>query len=260
MAGDWIKMELTLPDKPEVHYIANGLKIDPDAVIGKLLRVWAWFDMHTENGNALGVTFSLVDRLTGVTGFGESMQFAGWLEQRDKMLCMVNFDRHTSESAKKRALTAKRQHKFRNAEVTQKVTQPALPREEKRREDIKQKQSAPATPLPDFVPLDAWTAYVETRKAIKKPITPRASELAVTALQKLKSEGHDPRAVLEQSVLNSWQGLFPVKVISFDGKPVAISPADKKCTCGRSLRFGSTDGMCDPCWRLKTYGAAEARA
>jgi len=133
VAGDWIKMELTLPDKPEVHYIANALKLDPDAVIGKLLRVWAWFDMHTENGNALGVTFSLVDRLTSVAGFGEAMQFAGWLEQHDKVLCMVNFDRHTSESAKKRALTAKRQRKFRNADVTQTVTQSALPREEKRR-------------------------------------------------------------------------------------------------------------------------------
>jgi len=134
MAGDWLKMELTLPDKPEVHYIANSLNIDPDAVIGKLLRVWAWFDMHTENGNALGVTFALVDRLTCVSGFGEAMQFAGWLEQREKQLCMVNFDRHTSESAKKRALTAKRQVKFRNALVTQTVTLDASPREEKRRD------------------------------------------------------------------------------------------------------------------------------
>ena len=134
MAGDWLKMELTLPDKPEVHYIANALNIDPDAVIGKLLRVWAWFDLHTENGNALGVTFALVDRLTCVSGFGEAMQFAGWLEQREKQLCMVNFDRHTSESAKKRALTAKRQVKFRNALVTQNVTLAASPREEKRRD------------------------------------------------------------------------------------------------------------------------------
>jgi hypothetical protein len=149
MAGDWMKMELTLPDKPEVHYIANALNIDPDAVIGKLLRVWAWFDMHTENGNALGVTFALVDRLTCVSGFGEAMQFAGWLEQRDNQLCMVNFDRHTSESAKKRALTAKRQSKFRNAPVTQPVTLPALPREEKRREDIPVKKDGNKTSIPD---------------------------------------------------------------------------------------------------------------
>lgn len=208
MAGDWIKMELTLPDKPEVHYIANALKLDPDAVIGKLLRVWAWFDMHTENGNALGVTFSLVDRLTSVAGFGEAMQFAGWLEQRDKVLCMVNFDRHTSESAKKRALTAKRQRKFRNAEVTQTVTQAALPREEKRRED---KNNKPAVVLPDWIPLTAWTDWVDMRKKAGKAPTPRALELAITELQKLRANGNDPQAVLEQSTFKNYAGLFEVK-------------------------------------------------
>ena len=140
MAGEWLKIELALPDKPEVHYIANALSLDPDAVVGKLLRVFIWFDLHTQNGNALGVTFALVDRLAGVTGFGEAMQFAGWLEQRDKTLCMVNFDRHNGESSKKRALSAKRQSRFRNAKDNAPVTQSALPREEKRREE---KQGAP---------------------------------------------------------------------------------------------------------------------
>jgi len=134
MAGDWLKVETSLPDKPEVHYIASTLNIDPDAVIGKLLRVWSWFDQHTEDGNAVGVTFALVDRFTGVTGFGEAMQFAGWLVQKDKTLVMVNFDRHNSKSAKKRALSGERQKKFRNAHVTPEV----LP--EKRREEKKEIQ------------------------------------------------------------------------------------------------------------------------
>ena len=132
MAGDWMKVELELPDKPEVHAISNMLNLDPDLVVGKLLRVWQWFDKHTTDGNAYGVTFSLPDRITGVTGFGESMMFVGWLEQNDKILTMPKFDRHTSQSAKKRALTNKRVDKLRNADVT--LT--ALPREEKRREDI----------------------------------------------------------------------------------------------------------------------------
>lgn len=134
MAGDWIKMEVNLPDKPEIHSIAGMLGMEPDLVVGKLLRVWAWFDQHTEDGNANGVTLALVDRLTSVAGFGEAMQFAGWLVQRDRTLCVVNFDRHNSESAKKRALSAKRQRKFRNANSNASVTLGELPREEKRRE------------------------------------------------------------------------------------------------------------------------------
>ena len=140
MAGDWMKIELELPDKPEVHAIAGMLNIDPDAVVGKLIRVWQWFDKHTTNGNAYGVTFSLPDRISGVIGFGEAMAFAGWLEQNDKTLTMPKFDSHTSASAKTRAGTAKRvanhrviiDHKCNGESVTQTVTD-ALPREEKKR-------------------------------------------------------------------------------------------------------------------------------
>lgn len=146
-----MKIELALPDKPEVHYVASTLLLDPDAVVGKLVRVWAWFDKHTIDGNAYGVTTSLVDRLTGVTGFGEAMMFSGWLEQHDKTLHMPKFDVHTSESAKKRAVTAKRQSRFRNRETTQTVTAQALPRKEKKR------SNTPISPGGDFERF--WKAY-----------------------------------------------------------------------------------------------------
>jgi hypothetical protein len=130
MAGDWMKIELELPDKPEVHAIAGMLNIDSDAVVGKLIRVWQWFDKHTTDGNAYGVTYSLLDRITNVTGFAEAMVFVGWLEQKDKVLHMPKFDRHTSQSAKTRASTAKRVAKSRNAESVTK-TLPEKRREEK---------------------------------------------------------------------------------------------------------------------------------
>lgn len=161
MAGDWMKIELELPDKPEVHAIAGMLNIDPDSVVGKLIRVWQWFDKHTIDGNALGVTYALPDRISGVTGFGEAMAFVGWLEQKDIVLHMPKFDRHTSESAKKRAQTAKRVGKSRsnaknkcNADtVTESVTT-ALPREEKRREDIKTTTTTQPDGFAEF-----WSAY-----------------------------------------------------------------------------------------------------
>jgi hypothetical protein len=39
MAGNWIKFDTSTSDKPEVWAIAESLGIDPDAVVGKLLRV-----------------------------------------------------------------------------------------------------------------------------------------------------------------------------------------------------------------------------
>jgi hypothetical protein len=113
MAGDWMKVELTLPDKPEVHYIASVLNLDPDAVLGKLLRVWRWFNENTVDGCANLATFATVDRLASAPGFAEAMHFAGWLKQDGKTLIMPSFERHTSTSAKKRAEAAIRMHKSR---------------------------------------------------------------------------------------------------------------------------------------------------
>lgn len=139
MAGDWIKMQTCLPDKPEVWRIASIIGCEPDAVIGKLLRVWSWFDSHTEDGNAVGVTYSLVDRVSGVTGFAEAMALCGWLEQRDLILSLPKFDRHNGKTAKNRALTNERVAKSRsksNAECNGVSVTKTVTREEKRREDI----------------------------------------------------------------------------------------------------------------------------
>ncbi len=63
--------------------------------------------------------------------------------------------------------------------------------------------------LPDWVPADTWADFVSMRKSMRKPMTVAAMSLQVKALAKLRADGHDPRAVLEQSIAASWQGLFP---------------------------------------------------
>lgn len=134
MAGDWIKVQKDTPDKPEVLAIAARLDIDPDAVTGKLIRIWSWFDTHTTNGNALSVTFSFLDRLTGVTGFAEQVALVGWLEQNGHELTLPNFNFHNGETAKKRAMGKNRTEKSRsNAESNASSVTNTLP--EKRREE-----------------------------------------------------------------------------------------------------------------------------
>lgn len=143
MAGDWIKFEVATPDKPEVWVIANQLNIDPDAVVGKLLRIWTWFDQHTEKGNAPSVTKMLLDRSVGVAGFCDAVIAAGWMMESSDSVELPNFERHNGKSAKKRAVTAKRvaKHKDKtnassNADGNANSVSEALPREEKIIEDI----------------------------------------------------------------------------------------------------------------------------
>lgn len=145
MAGDWIKFELITLDKPEVCQLADLANIDPDAVVGKLLRVWGWFDQHTEDGNAPSVSKKLLDRLVGVIGFCDFMIAVGWMAEVDtdggSWVSLPNFGRHNGQTAKKRLLGAKRAaaHKVKAVSTNEKsnagsVTD-ASPKEEKSRED-----------------------------------------------------------------------------------------------------------------------------
>jgi len=74
--------------------------------------------------------------------------------------------------------------------------------------------------LPDWIPTESWTGYEDMRRKIRKPLTDRARTLAVGKLEKLFRDGHMPGAVLDQSVLHSWQGLFPPKTeVNRNDKP-----------------------------------------
>jgi len=136
MAGDWIKFETSTSDKPEVFIMAASLEIDPDAVVGKLLRVWKWFDEHTEKGNAPSVSKMLLDRVTGVNKFCDAMIGANWMNEENGQISLPNFDRHNGQTAKTRCLTAKRVAKSKlnsNAKSNAPSVSDPLPKEEKRR-------------------------------------------------------------------------------------------------------------------------------
>ncbi len=66
--------------------------------------------------------------------------------------------------------------------------------------------------LPAWLPAEAWREFVAHRRAIGKKLgTDYAKQLAIGKLEKLRSAGHDPRGVIDQSIANGWQGLFEIK-------------------------------------------------
>lgn len=77
--------------------------------------------------------------------------------------------------------------------------------------DSDSRNKARAVALPDWLPEDSWDAWLEVRKKSRAPNTPRALRLAINELARLKAAGQDVRAVLDQSTLRGWRGVFEVK-------------------------------------------------
>jgi len=100
-------------------------------------------------------------------------------------------------------------HDFDCEKVTEKVTQKKrrvdTPKEVKEVKEEKNKDI-----IPNWVPKEEWREFVKMRIKIKKPMTDFAIKLAISKLEKLKEEGHNPTKVLVQSIERSYQGLFPV--------------------------------------------------
>ena len=147
MSTEWIKFEKATSDKPEVHTMAAQLGIDPDAVVGKCLRVWGWFDTHSADGNAPVTVKALLDRFTGVTGFCDALIACGWMSETGAQISITDYGRHNGAPAKKRAQTRDRVNlkRERDANGNAPSVTRALPEQEQEEEgySLSPRASAP---------------------------------------------------------------------------------------------------------------------
>lgn len=96
---------------------------------------------------------------------------------------------------------------------------------------INKKKNKPPTPLlgfslPEFINPKTWQDFLDMRKSLKKPATLKAQELLIRKLTKFHKQDQNPNAVLEQSIINSWQNVFPLKE---QENPKEKSDFDQEC-------------------------------
>jgi hypothetical protein len=94
-------------------------------------------------------------------------------------------------------------------------------RARKKSERKKSALDAMAIELPDWLPADAWAMWCKYRSEIKKAMTEDTVRLQLRRLSEYQSEGHDARLVIEHSIENSWQSVYPSK----DGRTLARNAA-----------------------------------
>lgn len=175
MAGDWIKFEVATLDKPEVRQMARVLGVKHGEALELLLRFWAWIDANSVDGHVDGLVDADVDELMRCPGFSGVMQMIGWLkcDNANQRIEIPNADRHTTKSAKKRALSYERQRKWRasvDAHVDATSVTKTSPETEKRRETplrvVAPHVARPESPSPAFVAF--WNAYPATKRRVAR--------------------------------------------------------------------------------------------
>jgi hypothetical protein len=176
MAGEWLKMRHDLADDPAVIRLADMVQLDDDAVIGKLFRLWSWADRHTHDGHADGIGISWVDRLAKCHGFGAALVRVGWLAETGEGLSFPRFDRHCSDTAKTRALDAKRKSASRSCPDSVRNLSGSQPdRNRTREEEEKRREELPPLPREGF-DKTAWQTLRKAWNAGKgkawKPVNP----------------------------------------------------------------------------------------
>ncbi|HXK00737.1 MAG TPA: helix-turn-helix domain-containing protein [Buchnera sp. (in: enterobacteria)] len=71
--------------------------------------------------------------------------------------------------------------------------------------------------LPDWIKKETWKEFLHHRKSVKSPMTELAQNKAINLLKKYKDEGQDIDQIINNSIINGWKGLFPIKLTKENG-------------------------------------------
>lgn len=83
---------------------------------------------------------------------------------------------------------------------------------ESKNENESESENKNKNDLPIFINKDLFNSFVEMRNKIKKPLTDKAKELLIKDLTKFEAlKNGNANIALENSIKNSWQGVFEPK-------------------------------------------------
>lgn len=117
------------------------------------------------------------------------------------------------EQKRRDALTSRDEKSTNRAPVVNEAPPNHEPRTINQEPKEEKTPAAPAFVLPEWIPLDTWAAYLQTRKAKKAKNEPHALGLIVKDLADIRDKGHDPIVVLNNSIKSGWAGVFEPKTL-----------------------------------------------
>lgn len=142
-------------------------------------------------------------------------------EQKTTRLNIVNFDTYNTQRNDDETINERKPTRSRNDDETI-LTPNKNVKNVKNDKEEKNNKPLPREWMSENL-LKTLEDFKTMRKQIKKPLTDAGAELILNKLEKLSNKEPDTaRAILEQSIENSWQGIFELKPINkIEEKPKA---------------------------------------
>lgn len=222
----WLRLYDDILDDPKIQMLS-------DRAFRMLINLWC---LAKRNGGLItgdlnSLSFSLRWPIGKVRDTLQALLSAGLVEQIEAGYSPHNWSGRQFISDGHDTTSAERMRRYRERNPTRDKSVTLQPSDASRDGSVTvldteseteqnrtdKKERAPkraAVELPSWIPVPAWEAFLEMRKRLRAPLTDKAIQIAIGQLEKLRDVGHEPSAVLEQSTMRSWRGLFAISETS----------------------------------------------
>lgn len=234
----YLRIRCHLRDEPEVLTMAAALGLDPDHVVGLLVRFWDWATGVSTNGRLFvdglcrEVMARNIDRAVGLENFGGALLSVGWLKQDGDAFVIPEYDRWLSQAALDRAYKAEWMKERRGApsrglSVDQKFTR----EREREREEALSAGALNADGEPQIPAKDSAKKPAKKRKPFAQDAPPGEQPIDTVACQ-----GDPGSWSLYPSKVAELAGAFPGLDVAAELKRAFVwlrqSPANRKTAQG----------------------------
>jgi hypothetical protein len=220
MANSWLRLWHDMPNDPKWRTIAKASQQPIPMVISVYVHLLVDASANaTERGrtqpNAEDLASALDVETECVTSVLSAMD--GRVIEAGRL---SGWDRRQPEkedgSADRARLWRKKQKEIKGQpNATERNRTPTNTDKDKDKDKIKTKAQAKDEPSlfmwPEWIEQDAVKDFEEMRRKKRAPLTDRARKNIVAELVRLEATGQHAEDVLNQSITNSWSGVFPLK-------------------------------------------------